>query len=209
MSRRTFDVDIDVKSGTDKDALGVRSFVYNEEKMKLIPHPSGYFLPSADLTVNDVPVDPVSGLSALESKEGEDYGFFKVDLLTNTAYDRFSNKKEVLDAMDLTNFDWTIFLDKEIVETLPHINKHFSMVRQLQPQSVEDLADILALVRPGKIDLYDDYLEDKEKTRKRLYKRPSNGGMYFKLSHAIAYAMMIVVGINQTSKLSSKNLWGV
>lgn len=196
MTRRSFDIDIDVKTGTDKDAFGVRSYVYNEEKLKLIPHSSGYFLPSADLTGDDIPIDPVSGLSALDADEGEELGFFKVDLLTNTSYNMFGSKDEVLKAMDVSNFDWSVFQKKEVVEELPHINKHYSIIRQLQPQSVEDLADVLALIRPGKIDLFDDYLADKVKTRKRLYKRPSNGGMYFKKSHAIAYAMMIVVVIN-------------
>lgn len=202
MTRRAFDVDIDVKSGTKKDAIGVRSFVYNKEKMKLIPHPSGYFLPSEHLVTNDVPIDPETGLASIESKEGESYGFFKVDLLTNTSYDNFKSKKEVLDSMDFENFDWDVFLDKEVVETLPHIGQHFSLVRQLQPQSVEDLADILALIRPGKIELLDDYIENKERTRKRLYKRPSNGGMYFKKSHSVSYAVMILVTLNKKQKAS-------
>ncbi len=194
--RRAFDVDLDVKSGTNKDKFGLRSFVYNEEKQTLVPHPSGYFLRSADLTGEDVPVDPESGLSALSSDEGEQLGFFKVDLLTNTSYDKFRTKQEVLDAMSTEGFDWGVFLDKEIVESLPHINKSYSLIRQLQPQSVEDLADALALIRPGKIELFDDYLKNKAKTRLRLYKRPSNGGMYFKKSHAVAYAVMIIVVIN-------------
>lgn len=202
MARRKFDIDIDVKSKTQKDAYGVRSYVYNEERMKLVPHPSGYFLQSEDLVMNDIPVDPETGMTALSAKEGEEYGFFKVDLLTNTAYDQFRNKKDVLNAMDFSKFDWSVFLDKDVVEKLPHMGKNFSVVRQLQPQSVEDLADILALIRPGKIDLFDAYLENRERTRKRLYKRPSNGGMYFKKSHAIAYAVMILVTLNKKDELN-------
>lgn len=203
--RRSFDVDVDVKSGTDKDLYGTRAHVYNEERLRLNPHPSGYFLPSKDLLGLDVPVDPITGLAAIDSEEAEDVGYFKVDLLTNTVYDKFRSKQEVLDSMDFSNFDWSVFMKKEVVEKLPHIGKHFSIVRQLQPRSVDDLADILALIRPGKIDLYDDYLKDRERTRKRLYKKPSNGGMYFKRSHAIAYAIMILVSLNKPEE----NMFGV
>lgn len=197
MQRRSFDVDIDVSSKVKKSRYGKRSFVYNEEQLKMIPHPSGFFLDSEDLLGSSIPVDPVSGLTTLESKEGEYEGFFKVDLLTNTLYDRFTSKKEVRESLNFEKFNWDLLLDPKVVEDLPHISKHFSIVRQLQPQSVEDLADILALIRPGKIDLIDDYLKDKERTRKRLYKRPLNGEMYFKKSHAVAYSVGILCYLNK------------
>ena len=202
--RRTFDIDIDVEPTVDKSKYGTRASLYNEEQLVLVPHPSGYFLPSKDRIKEDVPVDPETGLSALEAKEGEDLGFFKVDLLNNTSYQEFESKEQLLKSLEGEDeFDWSVFEDKNVVEQLPHIHKHFSIVRQVAPKSIEEIADVLALIRPGKTELLDLYLKDKEKARKRLYKRPLNGGMYFKKSHALAYAHMIFAILNKPDKLHS------
>lgn len=196
--RRTFDCDIDVKSSTKKEKYGRRASLYNKDKLKLMPHPSGYFIGSDEY---EVAIDPDTGLTAIEAKEGEEIGYYKVDLLTNTVYDRFQNKQQILDIVENEeNHKWHLLMNKDVVERLPHIHKHFTTVRQVAPTSIQELADVLALIRPGKSDLLEDYLADREKTRKRLYKRPLGGGMYFKKSHSIAYATAILVAMSDTTE---------
>lgn len=187
--RRTFDVDIDVKSNMDKSDFGTRGMVYNEDTAKIIPHPSAFFL-------EFVPVDPLTGNAAIDHKYAEAQGFMKVDLLSNTTYDSFRSKKEVLMSLEKEP-DWSMLEDREFVETLPHLGKHFEIVQRLEPRSIEDIADVLALIRPGKTHLIDAYQRNKADVRVNLYKRPNDGQMYFKKSHAISYAAMIVCTMNR------------
>jgi predicted house-cleaning noncanonical NTP pyrophosphatase (MazG superfamily) len=181
------DIDIDVQSKMDRTKYGTRAIQYVEEKQTIKPHASGYY-------IDDVPVDPVTGMSTVHFKEMEALGFIKVDLITNTVYDGFSSKQEVLDNLNKEP-DWSRLLDKDFVQKLPHLKDHMELLEALKPQSIEDLADVLALIRPGKIHLIDDYIDNKSKTRKRLYSRPKKG-YYIKKSHAVAYAHMIVCVMN-------------
>lgn len=186
--RRQFDVDIDVGSKVDRSVFGTRAIVYNETAKRILPHPSGVYL-------EDIPVDSVTGQAAIDYKKGDEYGFFKVDILTNTTYDSFDNKKELLEMIEKTP-NWGLLKNRNIVEKLPHIAKHYEELQKISPSSVEELADFLALIRPGKIHLFESYLEDRKGVRRKLYLRPSEG-VYFKKSHAISYALMIVCLLNK------------
>jgi len=193
-----FDIDIDVKSTTKKENYGIPASIYNEDQEKFLPHPSGIYL-------NKVPLDRMTGRCALRYDDSSCEEFLKVDLLNNSVYDGFKTKEEVIEAAT-NDVDWKLFQQESIVKNLPHIGKHFDIVEKLEPRSIEDLADILALIRPGKIDLLNEYQQDKEKTRRKLYKRPLNGGMYFKKSHAIAYAVSIIVALH-SPKMRSSIVW--
>lgn len=182
------DIDIDVRSSTDKTVYGVRAIIYDEDRRRVKPHPSGYYVES------NIPVDPETGMAAIEYKESEELGFSKIDLLTATAYDSFKSKQEVLDA--LKNPDWSLLLDRSFVERLPQLGKHFELVEQVAPKSIQELADVLALIRPDKVHLIEKYIEDKEYIRPNIYRR-GKSGYRFKKAHAIAYAHQIVCVMNK------------
>jgi len=186
------DIDIDVKSSTNKDSFGVRAIIVDSKNKKIIPHPSGYYID------DNIPIDYITGMSTVGYKDMEDRGFFKVDLLTNTSYDNFNSKQEVLDALD-TEPDWTLLSNKKFVSTLPHLATNFELLQLIQPHSIIELSDFLALIRPAKIKFIDDYIENKDRVRKNLYKKPKSG-YYIKKSHAVAYAHMIVCVMNNKNK---------
>lgn len=181
-----FDVDIDVSPVTEKERYGVQAMVYNEEQSKILPHPSGIYL-------EEVPVDPVTGLCAFDYKYGDAVGVMKVDVLNNSIYKAFNSKKDVLDALN-QEVKWSEFRKRDVVENLPHLGKHFDLVEKIEPSSIIELADVLALIRPGKEHLIEPYLKNRTRTRKNLYREPKTG-MYFKKSHAVSYAMMIVCAL--------------
>lgn len=189
--RSEFDVDIDVKSSTNKKAYGTQAMVYNSKTEKVLPHPAGFYL-------EPVPIDDTTGNCAFDYKFGSEFGFFKVDLLTNTVYDGFKTKEEVLEAAT-GDVDWDKFGDERIVAQLPHIANHFDIIRRVNPRSIDDLADVLALIRPGKRPLLDRYIKSKDRTRHTLYKRANNDLNYFKKSHAYSYALMIIVALYKIS----------
>ena len=183
-----FDIDIDVNSLCDKSKYGIRGMIYNVETERVNPHPSCYY-------IEDVPLDLLTGNAAIDYEYAEEKGFKKIDLLTNTSYDVFKNKEEILQCVDMEP-KWDLLLEEDFVKKLPHISKHFDLIEKTKPKSVEDLADVLALIRPGKIHLIDDYINNKDLIRKELYKRPKKGA-YFKKAHAISYAVMIVCIMNK------------
>lgn len=182
--RRDFDVDIDVKSSFNREKIGTRAMVYNRDSEKILPHPSGVY-------IEEVPVDPITGLCSFDYKYGAEHGFMKIDLLSNSVYDKFKTKDDILYAA-YHDVDWREFERKETVEQLPHIANHFDIVEQVGPKSIEELADILALIRPGKRYLLDEYVQNKKSAQRKLYRRPREDLNYFKKSHAISYAVMIV-----------------
>ena len=192
--RRTFDVDIDIKSGSDRGDWGVRCAIYNEDTERLQPHPSG-------IIIEDVPVDPVSGLSCLHYTECDLLGLYKVDLLTNNSYNIFKDQAE-LDEYREMEPDFSLLMIEAICTKLPHIGNHFDMVKELKPSSISELADVLALMRPGKMHLIEDYANPQKRSLVigNLY-RASTTGMYFKKSHAVGYALMIVTVMNKLKEM--------
>ena len=183
------DIDIDVKSHTDKNKYGVRAIIYDPDKKEIRPHPSGYYY-------NDnISADPETGYAAMDYKETEALGYQKLDLLTNTSYDIFNTKEEILESIRKEP-DWNMLMDEHIVKSLPHIGNHYELLYQVKPTSIEELADVLALIRPGKQHLLQNYLKNKVTVRPNLYRKPKHG-FSFKRSHSIAYALQIVCIMNK------------
>ena len=184
-----FDVDIDLKPTTDKNQYGVPAIKYVVDKKQIVKHPSGHYMPE-----DNMPVDMMTGWATIDYKEAEERGFIKVDLLTNNALTVYNSKGELLESINKEP-DWTLLQDENTVKALPHIGNHVEILQDLKPQSIEDLADVLALIRPAKIKFIDDYKKNKLTTRENLYRKPKTG-YYFKKSHAVAYAIMIVGVLN-------------
>jgi hypothetical protein len=96
-----------------------------------------------------------------------------------------------LDRLVATEPEWELFKHEEIVEQLFHINNHFDIVKQHLPTSIEQLAMILAMIRPGKR-----YLVGKSwsKIEKDVWVKTDE--YFFKQSHAMGYALAIIVQLN-------------
>jgi DNA polymerase III alpha subunit len=81
----------------------------------------------------------------------------------------------------------------DFVNLLFHLNGYGDILRKLKPRNVEQLAAILAIIRPAKRHLVD---KDWDTILKEVWKKPEDGSYYFKKSHSIAYAITIVVQMN-------------
>ena len=86
---------------------------------------------------------------------------------------------------------WELLEHEEIVKQLFHISNHYNIIKQHPPKSVEQLAMILAMIRPGKRYLVGNSWEVIEK---EVWEKTDD--YFFKKSHAIGYAMVIVVQLN-------------
>lgn len=141
----------------------------------------------------NMPKDPISGLAAIPYKDAERFGYTKIDLLHLNILKYFDNKDEIKQLLKRKP-DWSLMEDEKIVGKLFHLANNFDIVSKVKPKSVEEIADVLALIRPNKRGLVDKYIRNKEETRKELYikRDPSD----LRKAHAIAYALNVVLQLH-------------
>lgn len=143
----------------------------------------------------NIPKDNITNLSAIPYKEAEQFGYLKIDLLHLSLLDSFSTKEEIKILLDKEP-NWGLLQVPSVVKKLIHLNNYYELIIKVKPQTIEDISDILALIRPGKAFLVDDYLNNKEETRKILYTKPKDGSYYFKKSHSISYAFNVILNLH-------------
>jgi hypothetical protein len=179
------DIDIDF---VDRDsALGLFKHIKASrvDEGTLVKHNTGVYL-------HEVPVNAVENLCAVPYEEAEDRGYFKVDFLNVGIYKGVRDETHLIQLME-TEPLWDLLLDDDFTQNLFHVNGHGSILRQSKPESIEQLAAVLAMIRPAKR-----YLIGKDWTTimTEVWTKPENDDYFFKKSHATAYAVAIVVQMN-------------
>ena len=139
-----------------------------------------------------IPYNPLTGLSTIDYKQAEDRGYFKIDFLNVGVYDGVKSKEHLLKLME-TEPLWDLLEQDDFTQLLFHVNGHGSILRQSKPRSIEQLAAVLAMIRPAKR-----YLIGKDWTTvmNEVWTKPENDEYYFKKAHAVAYAHVVVVQMN-------------
>ncbi len=175
-------------------------FAYREQVLKLLEHvPAMQVMPNGTkqkhktgVYFHPVPVNPFTGWCDVDYQKAEELGFFKVDLLNVSLYQRVKSKEHLTQLAEQEPL-WDLLLDDQFVNLLFHLNGHGDILKKTCPTSVEQLAAVLAMIRPAKR-----YLIGKSWTTimKEVWTKPENGDYYFKKSHATAYAVAIVAQMN-------------
>jgi DNA polymerase III alpha subunit len=139
-----------------------------------------------------IPYNPLTGLSTIDYKTAEDRGYFKIDFLNVSVYEKVKDRDHLKTLME-TEPLWDLLLQDDFTNLLFHVNGHGSLLRQMKPSSIEELAMCLALIRPAK-----KHLVGRTWTEigQEIWTKPENGEYYFKKAHAVAYAHVIVVQMN-------------
>jgi len=179
------DIDIDF---VDRD-LALKLFKHvsasRVDNDRLVKHNTGVYLhsvpASAEEAVCSVPYDHTAA---------EEY--FKVDFLNVGIYKGVRDEAHLIQLME-TEPLWDLLQDEEFIQNLFHVNGHGSILRQSKPESIEQLAAVLAMIRPAKR-----YLIGKDWTTvmTEVWTKPENDEYFFKKSHATAYAVAVVVQMN-------------
>ncbi len=139
-----------------------------------------------------VPEHPVTGHATIDYKKAEERGYFKIDCLNVSIYKDVKSEQELVELM-IQEPDWDMLKDAKVVDQLFHLNGHFNIVSKLEPRTIEQLAAVLAIIRPAKRQLmYKDWVD----IMKEVWIKPTDGSYFFKKSHAVAYAQAIVVQMN-------------
>jgi len=152
---------------------------------KLVKHNTGIYL-------HEVPVDPITGLCSIDYETAESEGYFKIDFLNVGMYKGVRDETHLTQLMS-TEPLWDLLEQDDFSNLLFHVNGHGSILRQMKPKSIEQLAAIIAMIRPAKRHLIG---KPWNEVMTEVWDRPSNNEYYFKKSHATAYAVAIVVQMN-------------
>lgn len=150
--------------------------------------------------VTEIPCNPIDNISTIDYKTAEERGYFKLDFLNVSIY------KDVRDEEHLTELMikeplWQLLEYKDFSDQVFHLNGHSELLKQLKPQSVEQLAAVLAMIRPAKRHLAN---ETWQTINEEVWKKPDNNEYYFKKAHAVSYAMACVVHMNLLCEQISK-----
>tara|TARA_E500000331_G_scaffold152494_1_gene148441 strand:+ start:1639 stop:2241 length:603 start_codon:yes stop_codon:yes gene_type:complete len=174
-------------------------FINRDEVLKLFEHTPATIIKQdktekhkTGVYFHKIPKNPVTGHASFDYKKAEERGYFKIDCLNVSIYKDIKSEEQLVELM-IKEPDWRILNEKCYVDELFHLNGHFKIVHKLQPKNIEQLAAVLAIIRPAKR-----YLLDKTwpEIMKEVWVKPKDGSYFFKKSHAIAYAQAVVVQMN-------------
>ena len=156
-----------------------------EDDGKILKHNTGVYM-------HEVPFDPVNNLCSVEYDKAEDQGLFKLDFLNVSLYQGIRDEKHLIELMEREPL-WELLEQEDFTNLLFHVNGHGQILRKLKPTSVEQLAAVLAMIRPAKRHLIDQTWPD---IMTEVWKKPEGDEYFFKKSHATAYAVAVVVQMN-------------
>jgi DNA polymerase III alpha subunit len=149
--------------------------------------------------VTECPHNPVDMLSTLDHKTAEDRGYFKLDFLNVSLYKDIKDEQHLVSLMEKEPL-WDLLTEPEFSNQLFHVGDHSTILQTMKPQSIIQLASVLAIIRPAKRHLLG---KSWDTVMKEVWTKPKNGEYYFKKAHAVAYAHAIVVQMNLICEMVS------
>lgn len=174
-------------------------FLDRDEALKLFKHIKASRIDNENLVkhntgvyIHEVPVSAVEDVCAVPYDKAEEHGYFKIDFLNVGLYKGVQNEEHLIQLMN-TEPLWDLLLDDNFNSLLFHVNGHGGILRKMKPASIEQLAAVLAMIRPAKRHLIGKTWEE---VMEEVWTKPDNDEYYFKKSHATAYAVAIVVQMN-------------
>jgi hypothetical protein len=186
-------------------------FADREQILQLIKHTPASLRRNDALSAHNtgvhptmIPADPFTGLASLDYEQAEDRGYLKLDFINVNLYRQVQDEAHLVELMNSTP-NWQRFnTDKAFFEQLIHVNNHWDLLKRM-PEPVDTiprLAMFLSVIRPAKRNLTGTAWSE---VAKHVWTRPDDGAYYFKKSHAVAYAHLVVVNMNLISFANQHN----
>ena len=184
-----FRSDIDIDLGDRTQALAHISHVPASivRDGKLVKHNSGIY-------VTDIPVDPFTGQASIDYQAAEARGYVKLDLLNVSLYTQIKSEAHLTELMNQEPA-WDRLYDPEFFARLIHVGSHYDLLLKC-PEAVNTIprmAMFLALIRPGKRHLIGKTWREVAAT---VWEKTEDDAYFFKKSHSISYAHLVVVHMN-------------
>ena len=140
----------------------------------------------------EIPHNPIDNLATVEHKAADERGYFKLDFLNVSIYKGVKDNEHLTQLMEREPL-WQLLEHTDFSDNVFHLNGHGTLLAQLKPTSVEQLAATLAIIRPAKRHLSGSIWN---LIFQEVWTKPTDGSYYFKKAHAISYAMACVVHMN-------------
>lgn len=185
MHKVTTDVDIDVFN-RDGILRGIETISARIDRAnnKFEKHITGVYF-------QNIPRDPTTNISTIDHRIASDYGYFKIDFLNVNMYEGIRSEAHLLELLD-RDPPWDFFQFEEMTDQLFHLKGYSYLLRKFKPTSVEDLAMILAIIRPGKAHLQHSSWDN---IKANVWAKHATE-YTFKRSHGISYSLAIIVHLN-------------
>ena len=152
---------------------------------KMVKHNTGVYC-------HAIPYNPLTDTASIEYKKAEDRGYFKIDFLNVGIYKDIRDEEHLKTLMEAEPL-WDLLEQDDFSNLLFHVNGHGSILRQMKPTSILQLAAVLAMIRPAKRQLIG---ENWTTVMETIWTKLTDGEYYFKKAHAVAYAMAVAVQMN-------------
>lgn len=187
MDRGDIDIDTADRTLALKDLPHIPASIIRDGK--ITKHNTGVYF-------HAMPIDPITELASISYDKAESIGCFKIDVLNVGVYSLVRNEEHLLELMKRP-IDWRVFEYPEFVEKLFHINNYGELTAKLKPKSIEHLAMILSMIRPGKKHLQAKCVtQGFDSIKDEIWNQTPDDGYVFKHSHAISYAVLVYVHAN-------------
>lgn len=179
--------DIDIDFADRKKALDVIQHIPAaiKENHTFKKHNTGVYCHS-------IPYNPLTDTASIDYKIAEDRGYFKIDFLNVGIYKDVRDEEHLKTLMG-TEPLWDLLEQDDFSSLLFHVNGHGSILRQMKPKSILELAAVLAMIRPAKRYLIG---EDWNTVNAEVWVKPTSDEYFFKKAHAVAYAAAVGVQMN-------------
>jgi hypothetical protein len=180
-------MDIDIDFVNREQALELFNYTSASriDNNRLVKHNTGVYF-------HEVPVDAISGLCQIPYDCAEEQGYFKIDFLNVGLYKGVRDEEHIDELINKEPL-WDLLEQDDFCNLLFHVNGHGQILRTMKPKTIPQLAAVLALIRPAKRHLIG---KDWTTVMKTIWTKPEGNEYYFKMSHATAYAVGIVVQMN-------------
>ena len=194
---KKFDIDIDFADRTEalRHFQHITASIKDSNKL-FRRHNTGIY-------VHDIPHDPIENLSTIDYKEAKQRNYFKIDFLNVSVYRDIKDEEHLIRLMN-TEPIWELLEQSEFVDLLFHVNGHSNVLKLMKPRSLEQLAAVLAMIRPAKKHLIG---QDWNTVLNEVWMIDNEDSKYaFKKSHSFSYAMVVIVQMNLiVEKLGEEN----
>ena len=136
------DIDIDFVDREQALTLFDHVRASRVENGKLVKHNTGVYL-------HEVPANAVENICSIPYEEAEDRGYFKIDFLNVGIYKGVRDEEHLVELMERKPL-WELLEQDDFTNMLFHVNGHGSILRQMKPRCIQELAAVLAMIRPAK-----------------------------------------------------------
>jgi hypothetical protein len=181
------DIDLDLADRTKilSKIKHINAAIINDDKIS--QHNTGIYC-------QDIPYNAITNTANLDYKVAESRGYFKLDFLNLNLYQQVKDEQH-LNSLLSKEPNWHKLYDKEFCSRLIHIGNHYDTLIAM-PEAVTNInkmAMFLAVIRPAKRHLIGKSWDEVAKT---IWIKPSDNSYYFKHSHSVGYAHLVVVNMN-------------